>query len=185
MSVVVWTVLGLILAWGAAAAALEAYGRHCRANGSYDLLIVPGCRVLPGGGPSGHLQRRIERAVELWHEGAAPVLVFTGGPHKDRASEASVAARHARQLGVPDEALILEERSSSTEENARFSAAAADGRNVLVVTDSYHAFRSRRIFQRYFNRVAVDTVVAPLRSRLENSLREVLAIAFYAVRGRL
>jgi uncharacterized SAM-binding protein YcdF (DUF218 family) len=185
MSLVLWILLGLIVAWGAAAAALEAYGRHSRATGTYDLLIVPGCRVLPDGGPSGHFQRRIERAVELWREGTAPLLVFTGGPHKGRASEASVAARHARQLGVPDEALILEEKSSSTEENARFSAAVTDGRHVLVVTHSYHAFRSRRIFRHYFDRVDVDTVVAPLRSRLENSLREVLAVGFYAMRGRL
>ena len=79
----------------------------------------------------------------------------------------------------------LEDASTSTEENARLAAARYPAARVLVVTDAYHVYRARRVFARYFG--AVDAVASPYGrwSRVRGAYREVLALAGYAVAGRL
>src|SRR5207248_8418365 len=65
--------------------------------------------------------------------------------------EATVACTLAASLGVPSAALLLENQSRSTEENALDTAAimAAHGwRTVLVVSDGYHLYRADVLFRR-------------------------------------
>ncbi len=174
-----------MLLWAAAAWALELLGRRGRPHGRYDAIVVPGCRLLPGGGASGAHLRRVDRAVELWREGRAALLLLTGGPRGRRPSEAEMAARYARSQGVPESALLLEEESSSTAGNARCAARLIEARRVLLVTDSYHVPRARRLFGRYFEHVEVAPVQGPFASRFRNALREVLALVYNLLLGRL
>ncbi len=174
-----------LLGWGIAAASLDAHGRRAVPDGSWDAIVVAGCRVYPAGEPSPALRRRTERAVALWREEKAPVIVFTGGVGRNPPSEARVASDVARAMGVPDEALLLEDRSTSTEENARLAATLIDARRVLVVTDSYHVFRTRRVFARYFDEVDGAGSVGTPWPRFLGSLREVGAVAYYWAKGRL
>jgi len=54
-------------------------------------------------------------------------------------------ARLLREEGVPDSAMILEDKSQVTMENLRFAAeklGGAKGKRVLVVTSDYHVRRS-------------------------------------------
>jgi uncharacterized SAM-binding protein YcdF (DUF218 family) len=114
-------------------------------------IVVLGARVLPDGTPSGALQARVERGVELWHAGAAPLLVFSGGAVTHPIPEAEVAYRLAAGLGVPAEACLCELESRSTRENARRTAALLEPRGirrVLLVSDPFHLFRAARSFWR-------------------------------------
>ncbi len=69
------------------------------------------------------------RGAELWREGLAPVMVMSGGiAHVGDlaatgwdASEARVYADIAMKNGVPENAIRLEDRSTNTAENFRFS----------------------------------------------------------------
>ena len=132
------------------------------------------------------LQRRTTLAVRLWRQGRAPVLLLTGGVGDHPPSEARAAADFAHRLGVPRDALILEDRSTSTEENARFAADAAPRlRRILVVSDAFHVFRVERVFGRYFDEVVGVGSVGLLGPRAKGALREVLAVAFYGASGRL
>jgi uncharacterized SAM-binding protein YcdF (DUF218 family) len=147
---------------------------------------VAGCRVLPSGQPGVALARRAELARELFVEGRAPQVVFTGGVGRHGPSEASVAAAHAVSLGLPADAVVLEERSTSTRENARFAARIlGPSARVLVVTDAYHVFRARRVFAQSFARA--EAVGVPLREEaLAHALpRELFAVLIYAARGDL
>lgn len=174
-----------LFGWGLAAAALDAHGRRAVVEGSWDAIVVAGCRVYPDGEPSPALRRRTERAVRLWREEKAPVIVFTGGVGRNPPSEAQVAGAVARSMGVPEEAILLEDRSTSTEENARLAATLIDARRVLVVTDSYHVFRTRRVFARYFEEVGGAGSVGTPWPRFVGSFREVVAVAYYWSKGRL
>lgn len=81
-----------------------------------------------------------------------PVLVMSGGQGPDEpVSEASAMAAYARELGVPAGAILLEDRSTTTRENIRFSSELLhslpperriDPDNVLLVTSDYHAVRT-------------------------------------------
>lgn len=128
---------------------VDRFGQRERAVPS-DVLVVLGARVLPGGHPSPALQARIEKAVELYHQGLAPRLLFSGGVGVNPPSEARVMRDLAVRLGVPSEACLLEERSHSTEQNARFSAdvlRSLGARRVVVVSDPYHLLRARQYFR--------------------------------------
>jgi uncharacterized SAM-binding protein YcdF (DUF218 family) len=165
-------------AWAAAACGLDRYGRGREASGSWDAIVVAGARVHHGGHPSGSLDRRTRRAVELWHAGRAPILVTTGGPRLDVPAEARIAELLARSLGVPESAIVIEERSRSTDENARFSRELIGDKRVLVVTDAYHVWRTERLFRRQFSEVSVVGVTHAWYPQMELALREVLAVGW-------
>jgi uncharacterized SAM-binding protein YcdF (DUF218 family) len=151
---------------------------------TYDAIVVLGCRVAPGGTPSYALRRRAAEAARLFHAGVARVVVTTGGVGEHGPSEAEVARGVLVELGVPAERVLLEDASTSTEENALFARRNHGGASVVIVTDDYHAFRARRTFERYFDEVAVSTTRTPF-ARGRALAREVLAISAYTALGRL
>ncbi len=117
-----------------------------------DAIVVLGNRPpLRGGEVAPETGRRVRRGVELWRRGLAPVLVVTGG--SVRPTEAEVMARFAEELGVPREAIVLEDRARDTAENARFTieALCAGQREcaprVIVVSSPYHLRRAVRLFR--------------------------------------
>lgn len=173
-----------VITWVLAAWQLDRLGRAAPPPGPYTAIVVAGCRVQPDGAPSLALQRRAERAVALWKQGLAPVVVFTGGATGALPSEARAAADHALTLGLPQQAMVLEAHSTSTEENARNASGLVTGR-VLVVSDAYHLWRARRVFGRYFAAVEVAGSDAPLDARARGAAREVGAVLWYWARGRL
>ncbi len=171
--------------WTLAAAWLDHHGQRQVPAGSWDAIVVAGCRVDPGGVPSPALQRRTELGVELWRQGRAPVLAFTGGVGEHPPSEAQAASDLAAELGVPQDAMVLEQRSASTEENARFLAQDHGYEHILLVTDAYHVFRARQVFAHHFPAVDAAGSISPAWPRLRGAFREVLAVTLYRARGRI
>jgi uncharacterized SAM-binding protein YcdF (DUF218 family) len=171
--------------WLAAAALLDAYGGRAPSAARFDAVVVAGAGVMPGGVPSDALVARTERAVALWRAGMAPRIAFTGGVGDWGPAESAVGAALALAAGVPDEVILREDRSTSTEENARELRAVLDGAAILVVTDRYHVFRCERVFGRYFPEVDVVGAISPPGVRWRGALREVAAVAWYTIAGRL
>lgn len=115
-----------------------------------DAIVVLGAPLRPGGGMSAILEERVRAGVSLWQRGGAPLLCVTGGGPPGRVEADAMAAR-ALALGVDADALRVERRSRSTEENARFTAAmlAGDGcRTVWIVSQPFHLARARYLFRR-------------------------------------
>jgi nicotinamide mononucleotide transporter len=117
-----------------------------------DCIIVPGARVLPDRtlGPS--VQGRVDHALELYRQGWAPALIFTGGQGASGPVEAECARDYAVAHGVPAEACFLENQSHTTVENffyAREVMRAHGWRSCLVVTDPFHTRRSVTIARRF------------------------------------
>jgi uncharacterized SAM-binding protein YcdF (DUF218 family) len=179
----VWIALASVAYLGAAAW-LDRQGRR-EPTGSYDAIVVLGCRVRPDGRASLALERRARHAAHLYHRGLAPLVVATGGVGTHPPSEARAAAAVLRAEGVPDPRIVLEEVSTSTEENAREAARRITGTRVLIVTDAYHTFRARLVFLRHFDEVAAAGSLGSRSVRARGALREVTAVAAYAVLGRL
>ena len=73
-----------------------------------------------------HDLRVANRAAELWLEGWAPYIVFSGGlgnltSGMWKESEADKFARIAINMGVPEDAVLIENRSTNTGENVHFT----------------------------------------------------------------
>lgn len=91
-------------------------------------------------------RRRIERAVEWWHQRPGRTLIIAGGPDLAGAiPTADLMADYARRLGVATTALQIEGRSASTWENAHALAQLqpALARRVGLVTSAIHLPRAR------------------------------------------
>lgn len=119
-----------------------------------DAIVVLGARLRSDGTLADPLEERVRAGVALFHAGGAPVLCMTGGHDPSLApsvsTEARAMAKRAVALGVPESALVIEERSASTRENARFSAEILlpARRRVWVVTNPFHLRRAVRHFRK-------------------------------------
>jgi uncharacterized SAM-binding protein YcdF (DUF218 family) len=136
---------------------------------------------LEGGAVSAVLAARLDRAAALHRAGTAagrpPLLVLSGGaPAGGGPTEAAAMAAHLGRLGVPARDLVLEDRSTTTEENLRHSAALLAGRGLpapaLVVTSDFHVRRVAALARRLGLRVAVVGAATPVRLRIPALLRE-------------
>lgn len=116
-----------------------------------DAVIVLGAAVR-GSTPSVQLAYRLERALEYFRENPDSIIVVSGGKgHDESQTEAEVMKAWLVSRGVPEEAIIEEDRATSTEENFIFSKALIDERlgdgekTLAFVTNRFHVFRSERL----------------------------------------
>lgn len=108
--------------------------------------IVLGAAVRPDGTASPMLRRRTLHAAQLFRRGEVARAVLCGGVGRHGPSEASVMAQILLQEGVPEEALVLEDRSTDTITNISHAVALCPRmREVVIVTERYHARRARLI----------------------------------------
>jgi uncharacterized SAM-binding protein YcdF (DUF218 family) len=98
------------------------------------------------GRPSPVLHARLDKAVSLYDEGMAPVVVtLGGGSDKDSGkTEAGVGRDYLLANGVPYDKIIAETKSLDTEEQVNSLANIAkreNFRHIIVVSDGTHLFR--------------------------------------------
>ncbi|HEY0180357.1 MAG TPA: YdcF family protein [Dokdonella sp.] len=140
-----------------------------------DAYAVADAIVVLGGGVEGpregwregpHLGGAADRvwfAARLFAAGRAPRLILTGGaglPAYADGPEAEAMAQFARDLGVPDDALLLERESRTTAENAAYVRRLMDQHGiarVLLVTSALHMPRALATFRK----AGIDAVPAP------------------------
>lgn len=97
---------------------------------------------------------RMTEAVALSRRYPQAELVFTGGNNSLLGSpytEAGVARRLWRELGVPDARMRFEDKSRNTYENAIFTKALVDpkpGETWLLVTSAWHMPRALGLFRK-------------------------------------
>jgi uncharacterized SAM-binding protein YcdF (DUF218 family) len=101
-----------------------------------------------------HKPERIRQAVDLFRKGYAPLVIISAGTivieGDEHVPEAQVMYRQAHELGLPDGAVILEQESKSTYENAVYTKAICQAKaihSIILVTSAYHSRRARRLFQ--------------------------------------
>ncbi|MFG2920068.1 YdcF family protein [Streptomyces sp. NPDC048305] len=116
-----------------------------------DFVVVLGSGLVGGSTVPPLLASRLKRAREvharLSRRGGSPVLITSGGQGPDEdLPESHAMADHLVAEGFPAGLVEREDRSTTTEENLRFSAAlmekANPGYRCVIVTNNYHAFRA-------------------------------------------
>jgi uncharacterized SAM-binding protein YcdF (DUF218 family) len=106
---------------------------------------------------------RLAAGARLYQAGRAPRVILSGGGEGGR-TEARNMARGMRKFGIPDGALLLEERSTDTATNARYTAAIAQANGVhsiLLVTSAIHMPRASVLFRNTGIRVVEAPVPEP------------------------
>lgn len=152
-----------------------------------DAIVVLGAAQYDGR-PSPVFEARLSQAVDLYRAGIAPILVVTGGGAEgDRTTEAAAARAYARARGVPEAAILSEDRGRTTLESLEGVAALfrANGLSSAVfVSDRTHMLRVLRIatdegIVAWGSPTTTSPIDADPRLRLEATIREVAALAVY------
>lgn len=122
-----------------------------------DYLIILGCRMKDDGTPTPLLKGRIDQALEFAKEQRAAtgkdlIFVPSGGQGADEPlSEAVCMKDYLLAMGVPEERILCEDRSTSTETNFRNSLevirshSSGDDPQIAFATTNYHVLRAGMI----------------------------------------
>lgn len=142
-----------------------------------DALVVLGRGTDPDGSLPQLAKQRVERAAELFAWQTAPRIIFSGRcslmtDDIPPVTEARAMADYAIELGLPPEALLVEEKSRDTIGNAYFvlrdHLEPNDWTSVRVVTSDFHIQRAAWVFQKVLG-VGYDVSFSAAPSELDHS----------------
>lgn len=150
-------------------------------------LVVLGCKV-KNGRPSLMLKRRLDCACEYLSEHNTVNVVVSGGQGSDEVmSEAQCMKEYLTEKGISPERIFMEDKSTSTEENLKFSQEiiSREGlpEKITLVTDAFHQCRAEMLAKKigitpYNISGYTSWYIVPVYW-----VREWFGIAYYAVFG--
>ena len=125
---------------------LALYGRNDNATYNEKTVIVLGCGIR-GERVSVGLAKRLNKAYEYHLQNPDAVIIVSGGqgPQED-IPEALAMKRYLMEKGVPEDRIIMEDKSTSTITNFKYSHEIMKEKglpddSVVFVTNGYHVYR--------------------------------------------
>lgn len=111
--------------------------------GKLDYVVVLGAGLI-GDQVTPLLASRIDKGIAIYQKQPGCKLIMSGGQGPDEImAEGQAMANYALEKGVPAEDILIENQSTNTEENLKFSfALMKSGSRFALVTNYYHVFRA-------------------------------------------
>jgi uncharacterized SAM-binding protein YcdF (DUF218 family) len=155
---------------------------NIESNSVASTVLVPGAGIIRTE-PSFTLAKRLDTAFAYLNAHPESIAILSGGKsHGQLASEAQVMAWYLERLGIDSRRLIMEELSSNTMENIRFSQELYEThekqplQEIMLITSDYHLLRAQMIARRSGLRAYGTRSVSPSGLYLEYAVREFFAI---------
>ena len=153
-----------------------------------DVAIVLGASIWEDG-VSPVYRERINHAITLYEDGFVDYIILTGGfGEGSYKSDSQVAKEYALSQGIPEERLLIEEKSTITEENLEFSKEIMVENNLeaaIIVSDPLHMKRSMLMAEDYgINALSSPTTTSmykSLKTKIPFLLRETFFYVGYCV----
>lgn len=202
LSVFFWLFFTVFLAFEAV---IFSAGRRAP-EGDAKYVIILGAQVR-GEVPALVLDARIKAAADYLLEHPGAVAVASGGQGSGESiTEAEAIKRGLMRKGIAEERILLEERSTSTAENLKFSAeviaayetaaaaqpdgaARGDGgvpEKVVLVTNDFHVYRAARLAGKMgYGQVSGLGATDFFAVTIQYYVREFFAIIMESLRGNL
>jgi len=115
-----------------------------------DAIVVFGARAYADGSASQALSDRVQTACDLFHQGLADKIIFSGGPGDGSVHETQAMRRLALQAGVPDSAIYCDTQGLNTDATVRNTIRffrQSGVRRVLAVSHAYHLPRVKMAYR--------------------------------------
>ena len=143
---------------------------------SADAIVILGGGTVPTIPPRltpglGHAGDRVRMGYELHAAGRAPLVITTGGAHREDPmgqSEAAAAAELLERWGVPRNAIVARGNSETTREDALTVRSAIEGvpvERLLLVTSAMHMPRAVALFEH----LNMEVIPAPANFELRET----------------
>lgn len=161
---------------------------RAKGDANLDYIIVLGAQVKEKG-PSAALKFRLDTAYDYLVENENTICIVSGGQGANEpCSEAQGMHDYLVGKGIPEERIIMEDKSTDTSENIAFSSRFLDMENdsVGIVTNNFHVFRGVHL-AKHFGIKNVCGIAAPsnIYFQLNNMVREFFGIMKDLVYGNL
>ena len=167
----------------AAFAAVEYKASKGNATEAPDVLLILGCRVR-GYTPEETLQMRIDAAAEYLKKNPSVIAIACGGVvHEDQyKSEAQAISESLVEQGVEIERIILEDKSTTTQENFRNAIEIMDKMSdeklkVAILSSEHHLLRASLLAKKCGLEVTTIPAPSPKKLLLKNYARELICFA--------
>lgn len=135
-----------------------------------DVAIVLGAAISDGE-VSPVYRERINHAITLYEEGTVDFIILTGGfGEGSYKSDSQVAKEYALSQGIPEEKILIEEKSTITEENLEFSKEIMVEKNLgtaIIVSDPLHMKRAMLMAKDY----NITALSSPTTTSMYKSLK--------------
>ncbi|HMF00865.1 MAG TPA: YdcF family protein [Terriglobia bacterium] len=162
-----------------------------------DAIVVLGAGLMNAGSLQDESLRRVIAGIDLYKQGLAPLIVLSGGARRDdmQHTEAQQRSILAQTMGIPAEAILKEETSNTTREEAvRISRLLMHRglRKILLVTESLHLRRAKAVFEsaglEVFPATSDDYSVSAISAKdrlwlASRIIEESAALAYYRLAG--
>ena len=161
-------------------------GMSQKDTGGTDYVIVLGAEV-KGTRPSRSLLMRLQKAEEYAKENPDTTLILSGGQGSgEDISEAQCMYEYLTTRGIPGERLILEDRSTNTRENLRFSdeLTGCSTSRCGILSNSFHICRALLLARKagYSDPVGIPARSDPVL-QVHLVVREAAALTVGKLRG--
>jgi uncharacterized SAM-binding protein YcdF (DUF218 family) len=171
------TLVTMVIVWVVSLAAVLVWSSMDQARPA-DSIVVLGAAQYDGR-PSPVLKARLDHGIELWEQKMAKLLILTGGQgYGDTTTEAAVGKAYARKHGVPDSAILLENKGRTTRESMLGVADILQSRQIksaILVSDPFHMLRLSIIGRRFgMEPYTSPTRTSPIAPNSQTQLRYVL-----------
>lgn len=146
-----------------------------------DYMIILGAKV-KGTTPSLSLKYRIDAAEEYLKKNPNTIAIASGGQgNGEDISEAESIKRELVKSGIEESRILIENQSTSTNENILFSKKllSVDMKTGVVVTNDYHLFRAKMIASDYNLQLVGIPAETPKIAIPKSYIREYLALTKY------
>ena len=155
-----------------------------------DYLLVLGAKVNPGG-PSLTLRNRINAAYGYLTAHPGSIAILSGGQGPDEPiTEAKCMYTELVAMGIAPERLWLEDQSTNTWENMKFSRTMLEENTgsvpdkIALVSSEFHLFRAQLFARRFgFDPVGVPATTTLPVLKVNYFLREAVAVWYYLISG--
>lgn len=98
----------------------------------------------------GQTTSRAQKGIELFKQGYAPVVIFSGAALDDGPSNAFAMREQALAAGIPSDRIYIDEISQNTYENAIHTKEIINtigAKKIILVTSPYHQRRANQTFR--------------------------------------
>ena len=118
---------------------------------NFNYVIIHGCGLSGGERLTKLLSNRVDKAIEIYKKcRKKPVIIPSGGQGADeKLSEAQAMKLYLLEKGIPEDRIVIEDRSATTRENLMKSKeiiASRPGRKkTALVSSNYHVYRCLRL----------------------------------------
>ena len=172
----------------AALCSLVVSGMKTSARKNLDYVVVLGAHV-KGDVPSKALELRLKAALKYARENEDTMLILSGGQgFGEDITEAKCMENYLTAHGISQERLVLEEKSTSTKENLKFSdeLTGCSKKNTGILSNNFHVYRAVKLAEKlgYKHPYGIAAVSDPIM-QVHYVVREVAALVKEKLRGNI